>query len=110
MGTQPLKVTVVGDLKRKNIKVPDFPNEPEKGEHSVTLDSVFYIEKSDFKEAMESGYRRLCPGQSVGLRYAGLVLELVDVIKNNGEVVEITVNAIPVEKAAKPKAFIHRVA
>jgi len=108
--TQPLKVTVVGDLKRKNIKVPDFPNEPEKGEHSVTLDSVFYIEKSDFREAMESGYRRLCPGQAVGLRYAGLVMELVDVVKNAGEVVEVKVKTTPIEEAAKPKAFIHWVA
>lgn len=108
--TQPLKVTVVGDLKRKNIKVPDFPNEPEKGEHSVTLDPVFYIEKSDFREAMESGYRRLCPGQAVGLRYAGLVMELVDVVKNAGEVVEVKVKTTPIEEAAKPKAFIHWVA
>merc|ERR1712183_357155 len=64
--TQPLKVTVVGGLARKDIKVPDFPNEPEKGEHNETL---------------ESGYRRPCPGQAVGLRYAGLVVELVDIVK-----------------------------
>merc|ERR1712142_656445 len=108
--TQPLKVTVVGDLKTRTISVPDFPNEPEKGEHSVTLDSVFYIEKSDFREAMESGYRRLCPGQAVGLRYAGLVMELVDVVKNAGEVVEVKVKTTPIEEAAKPKAFIHWVA
>jgi len=105
--TQPLKVTVVGDLKTRDIKVPDFPNEPDKGEHSVTLESTFFIERSDFKESMESGYRRLCPGQAVGLRYAGLVVELVDMIKKNGEVVEIKVKTTPIEQAAKPKAFIH---
>eukprot|EP00090_Calanus_glacialis_P010226 TRINITY_DN1860_c0_g1_i1.p1 TRINITY_DN1860_c0_g1~~TRINITY_DN1860_c0_g1_i1.p1 ORF type:complete len:776 (-),score=331.18 TRINITY_DN1860_c0_g1_i1:62-2389(-) len=108
--TQPLKVTVVGDLKKKDIKVPDFPNEPEKGDHSVTLESSFYIERSDFREAMEAGYRRLCPGQAVGLRYAGLVIELVDTVKKNGEVVEVKVKTTPIEEAAKPKAFIHWVA
>ena len=108
--TQPLKVTVVGDLKKKDIKVPDFPNEPEKGDHSVTLESSFYIERSDFREAMEAGYRRLCPGQAVGLRYAGLVIELVDTVKKNGEVVEVKVKTTPIEEAAKPKAFIHGVA
>ena len=105
--TQPLKVTVVGGLTRKVITVPDFPNEPDRGDHQIVLESPFYIERSDFKEAMESGYRRLCPGQTVGLRYAGLVIELVDVIKKNGEIVEVKVKAIPVDQAAKPKAFIH---
>jgi len=108
--TQPLKVTVVGGLARKDIKVPDFPNEPEKGEHNVTLESTFYIESGDFRETMESGYRRLCPGQAVGLRYAGLVVELVDIVKKNGEVVEIKVKTTSIEQAPKPKAFIHWVA
>jgi len=105
--TQPLKVTVVGDLKTRTISVPDFPNEPEKGDHKVTLESTFYIERSDFKEKMEPGYRRLCPGQLVGLRYAGLVMELVDVVKNGGEISELKVKTIPIEEASKPKAFIH---
>jgi len=105
--TQPLKVTVVGGLTRKVITVPDFPNEPDRGDHQIVLESPFYIERSDFKEAMESGYRRLCPGQTVGLRYAGLVIELVDVIKKNGDIVEVKVKATPVDQAAKPKAFIH---
>lgn len=108
--TQPLKVTVVGGLEKRDITVPDFPNEPEKGEHKVNLESPFYIERSDFKEKMESGYRRLCPGQTVGLRYAGLVLELEDMVKKDGIVTEIKVKVVPVDQAAKPKAFIHWVA
>ena len=105
--TQPLKVTVVGGLEKRDITVPDFPNEPDKGEHVISLGSPFYIERSDFKEKMESGYLRLCPGQTVGLRYAGLVLKLEDVVKKAGIVTEIKVKAIPVDQAAKPKAFIH---
>jgi len=108
--TQPLRVRVVGEMTRKNIKVPDFPSEPEKGEHSVTLDKEFFIEKSDFREKMEAGYRRLCPGQAVGLRYAGLVMEVVEVEKSAGDVVEVKVKTTPIEEASKPKAFIHWVA
>ena len=108
--TKPLKVTVVGGLEKRDITVPDFPNEPDKGEHVISLGSPFYIEQSDFKEKMESGYLRLCPGQTVGLRYAGLVLKLEDVVKKAGIVTEIKVKAIPVDQAAKPKAFINWVA
>ena len=36
-----------------------------------------------------SGYLRLCPGQTVGLRYAGLVLELEDVVKKGRIVTEL---------------------
>ena len=108
--TQPLKVTVVSGLDTRHITVPDFPNEPDKGDHKIVLKSPFYIERSDFKEAMEAGYRRLCPGQSVGLRYAGLVLDLVEVVKNGDEVTELKVKATPVDAAPKPKAFIHWVA
>merc|ERR1712096_498434 len=46
-------------------------------------------------------------GQAVGLRYAGLVVELVDIVKKDGEVVEIKVKTTSIEQAAKPKAFIH---
>ena len=75
--TQPLKVTEVG-----------------RQEHTISLQSPFHIERSNCKEKMESGsgYLRLCPGQTVGLRYAGLVLELEDVVKKGGIVTEIKVN------------------
>jgi len=110
--TQPLKVTAVTLLERKKISLPDFPQEPEKGEHEVTLVSPFYIERDDFREAEgEKGYRRLCPGQSVGLRYAGLVMFLEDVVKDkSGEVCELKVRLESVDTAEKPKAFIHWVA
>jgi len=109
--TQPLKVTVVGEGgSKQQLKVPDFPSEPEKGEHSITFQSPFYIEQDDWREQMEKGYRRLCPGQTVGLRYAGLVMEFVEAVRENGKVVELKVKVVPVDSVAKPKAFIHWVA
>ena len=109
--TQPLRVVVQGGLQPRQLSIPDFPAEPGRGEHKVTLQSPFYIERSDFKENPEPGYRRLCPGQTVGLRHAGFVLELVEAVREkDGQLTELKVKLIPVEQTAKPKAFIHWVA
>lgn len=106
--TQPIKVTVVGrEPAKEQIRVPDFPSEPERGEHSVAFQSPFYIERDDWRAESEAGYRRLCPGQSVGLRYAGLVMEWVDTVLEGGQVTELKVKIAPVDSVAKPKAFIH---
>jgi glutaminyl-tRNA synthetase len=84
---EPLKVTLLGCDRTGPITVPDFPNEPERGSHAVQFAPTIYIEQSDFKRVGEKGYRRLCPGQSVGLRYAGFVISLEDVVEKNGQVI-----------------------
>ena len=85
--TEPLKVTVVGDGgSKQEFTVPDFPNEAEKGEHRVVFQSPFFIERDDWRAEAEKGYRRLCPGQSVGLKHAGLVIEWVDSVCEGGKV------------------------
>merc|ERR1712226_1756039 len=91
--TQPLKVTVVGKGgDPQQLRVPDFPNEPERGDHTVTFQSPFYIDQDDWRKEPEKGYRRLCPGQMVGLRYAGLAMEVAETVMENGKVVELKVN------------------
>jgi len=114
---EPLKVNIVnfeeGNNKNTSLSVPDFPEFPDKGTHNVAFDETIYIERSDFKEQMEKGYRRLTPDQQVGLRYAGVVLKVVKVVKDKvtGQVAELNVEAVAVDKAeSKPKAFIHWVA
>lgn len=59
---------------------------------------------------MEKGYKRFAPEQSVGLRYANLVLTCTDVIRENGIITELRVNCANVADAKKPKGFIHWVA
>ena len=57
---------------------------------------------------MEEGYRRLCPGQSVGLRHTGYVISMEGVVKDtNGEITEIRVTAQRSSEVVKPKAFVH---
>lgn len=103
----PLKVTIINLDKVENVEIPDFPTEPEKGSHKIKFSNSLFIERSDFKSADEKGYRRLSPGQPVGLRYAGYVISLVEAIEKNGEVTELKVKATPVNDSEKPKAFIH---
>ena len=83
---EPLKVTLLGCDRTGPITVPDFPNEPERGSHTVQFGSTIYIEQSDFKRVAEKGYRRLCPGQPVGLRHAGYVMSLEEVVEKDGKV------------------------
>lgn len=63
----------------------------------------------DFRESnAEKGYRRLTKDQPVGLRYANFVINVVDVIKEGDKLIELHVNATPIDKVEKkPKAFIH---
>ncbi|XP_072941638.1 probable glutamine--tRNA ligase [Epargyreus clarus] len=107
---EPLKLTIKNFPSDKLIEVtvPDFPNEPEKGSHKVILNKVLYIEATDFMEQPEKAYRRLTPTQSVGLRHAGYVIKVAQVIKDsNGKITEIECTAESTESAEKPKAFIH---
>nr|CAG4645363.1 EOG090X01EL [Lynceus sp. MCZ IZ 141354] len=107
---EPLKLTILNYSHKGLVEVPDFPNEPQRGSHNIKLAKVIYIDRSDFKEVGEKGYRRLTPNQSVGLRHAGLVVKIVNVIKKDGNIeLEVTCQSVD-EVKEKPKAFIHWVA
>ncbi len=96
-----------------DITVPDFPDAPDRGSHPIAFGRVVYIEREDFREEAgdDKGYRRLMPGQPVGLKYADCVLRVTKVIKGDGgKVTGLEAEAVPTEKADKPKAFIHWVA
>jgi len=92
------------DIKSSKFSVPDFPDSPEKGCHDVGFSDTIYIERADFKEKGEKGYRRLTMDQEVGLKHAGMVLKATKVVSPN----EIDVEICPVSEAeTKPKAFVH---
>ncbi|KAL9960696.1 hypothetical protein ACROYT_G034182 [Oculina patagonica] len=105
---EPLKVVIQNFDKQAKLSVPNFPQDPSKGSHDITIEKTIFIEQSDFKEVSEKGFRRLTPDQSVGLKYAGLVIKLHKVVKDSsGKVKELLVNCESTETAQKPKAFIH---
>ncbi|XP_068758276.1 glutamine--tRNA ligase-like [Montipora capricornis] len=105
---EPLKVTIENFDEKVKLNVANFPQDPSKGSHEISFGKTIYIEQTDFKEVTEKGFRRLTPDQSVGLKYAGLVITLKNVIKDSsGNVTELLVNCESTETAPKPKAFIH---
>merc|ERR550532_2881884 len=108
---RPLKLNIKkGGIKKRKISIPDFPDTPEKGSHEIAFSDVIYIEKDDFMEVGDKGYRRLTKDQHVGLRYANYVVKFLNVVKkdSNGEPLEIDVEAVSVDQVeTKPKAFIH---
>lgn len=71
---------------------------------SITTATINFITQEG-----DVGYRRLTKSQPVGLRHAGYVIYVEDVVKNtNNEVIELAVKCVPVANVdTKPKAFIH---
>uniref|UniRef100_A0A9J7XBR8 glutamine--tRNA ligase n=1 Tax=Cyprinus carpio carpio TaxID=630221 RepID=A0A9J7XBR8_CYPCA len=106
---EPLKVTITNlpTNAQKEVRVPDFPANEAKGSHVVPFSKTIFIEKSDFREVMEKGYKRLTPDQPVGLRHAGYVISVQRVIKDGcGNVCELEVTCASSDSVEKPKAFI----
>ncbi|OCT85866.1 glutamine--tRNA ligase [Xenopus laevis] len=107
---EPLKVTITNFPADKaiDVSVPNFPADESKGFHAVPFSSTVYIEQSDFREVMEKGYKRLNPDQPVGLRHAGYVISVQNIVKDQtGTVIELEVTCMKTDVAEKPKAFIH---
>lgn len=114
---QPLKIKITNlakDLNGSRIKVPDFPADGDNSSsfHDITVADTIYIEREDFMEKAGKGYKRFATDQSVGLRYAGLVLtyEKHDTNADDGSISVIYASCRSATSGAKPKAFIHWVA
>jgi len=106
---EPLKV-IITNLPHEivSVTVPNIPNDLNSGTHTVPFGRVIYIEKSDFRLESDKDYMRLACDQCVGLRHAGKVIKVSNVVKdNNGEIKEVHVTCEASASSAKPKAFIH---
>ncbi|XP_319458.4 probable glutamine--tRNA ligase [Anopheles gambiae] len=109
---EPLKITILDYPHNGPIQlsVPNFPNVPEKGEHMIWFDRVVYIERTDFMENADKSFRRLTPGQPVGLKYIGSMLRVESVVRKSGTVEELVCRIEPCTATEKPKAYVHWVA
>uniref|UniRef100_A0A452VF81 Glutamine--tRNA ligase n=1 Tax=Ursus maritimus TaxID=29073 RepID=A0A452VF81_URSMA len=107
---EPLQVIITNfpTTKSLDIQVPNFPADETKGFHQVPFGPMVFIERTDFKEEAEPGYKRLAWGQPVGLRHTGYVIELQNVVKGpSGCVESLEVTCRRADAGEKPKAFIH---
>ncbi|XP_015277607.1 PREDICTED: glutamine--tRNA ligase [Gekko japonicus] len=108
---EPLRLTITNfpaPHQNLDVLVPNFPADETRGFHKVPFQPMVYIEQSDFREVPDKGYKRLAPGQPVGLRHTGYVIAVQNIIKDaSGRVQELEVTCTKSEAAEKPKAFIH---
>ncbi|XP_073086676.1 glutamine--tRNA ligase isoform X4 [Manis javanica] len=104
----PVIITNFPAAKSLYIQVPNFPADETKGFHQVPFGPTVFIERTDFKEEPEPGYKRLAWGQPVGLRHTGYIIELQCVVKGpSGCVESLEVTCRRADSGEKPKAFIH---
>lgn len=108
---QPLKIKITNfpdPSGRIEISVPDFPKDTEKSWHNNEISDTIFIEQEDFMEHAAKGYKRFAKDQTVGLRYAGLVLTYQKhETDDNGNISVVHVTCESAKTTAKPKAFIH---
>lgn len=106
---EPVKL-IISNFAESNpvsLQVPDFPGESDTAHHTAVFDRVVYIDGSDFREEADKNYRRLTLKQSVGLKYAGVVLTVEKVQRNaDNTVMSLIVRQEPISENNKPKAFI----
>jgi glutaminyl-tRNA synthetase len=111
----PLKVTITNWTEGvKILNVPDFPNDPKKGTHTVPFSNVIYIERSDFREEDIKDFYGLAlktkdsKPKWVGLKYA-YSIHVFDVKRDaSGKIIELLAKYDAEPK--KVKGHLHWVA
>lgn len=102
---EPLRVVITNLTENSTLEVPDFPKNPEKGSHKITVSPVIFIDKSDFQLSDSSSFFGLAPGKIVGLKYCPFKIKCIDVVKDGENVSEVRCEAI--YEDMKVKGVLH---
>ncbi len=112
----PLRVVVTNfpDDRVEWLDAPLYPHDvPLEGTRPLPFTRELFIEREDFQEHPERGYRRLAPGREVRLRY-GYFIRCDDVVKDDsGQLVELRCTYDPETRGGsasdgrKPDGTIH---
>lgn len=108
----PLKVTLTNyEGAGDTVDAPYWPHDiPKEGSRPLPLGRELYIDRSDFQETPERGFRRLSPGGGVRLRHA-FVIYCDEVVKDqNGTVTELRCTFEPDSGSSDVRGVIHWVA
>ena len=85
----PVKVKLVNlpnDL--KTVQVPNYPQAPERGSHTLQIETDIFIDSSDFRLQDEPDYFGMAPDKLVGLKYIGKV-KCIEVVMKKGSPSEV---------------------
>jgi glutaminyl-tRNA synthetase len=87
--SEPIKMvlTNVPEDFNEKITASDFPKNPERGSHQVTLSKTLYVEKQDIRLDNNKDHFGINPNKIVGLKYAGIFqIQDIEVDKDNNPV------------------------
>ncbi|MEN3112937.1 glutamine--tRNA ligase/YqeY domain fusion protein [Uliginosibacterium paludis] len=83
---------------------PVHPHHPEMGQRHFNLGAEVWIEREDFQEVPEKGFRRLFPGNMARLKY-GYVIRCTGCEKNvDGQILTVLAEVVPDTKSGTPGA------
>jgi glutaminyl-tRNA synthetase len=109
---RPLKLVLVnaGADMPTHVQARNNPDDPAAGSRRVPFGSELFVERDDFMEQPPKNFYRLAPGQTVRLRYAGLVVCREAVKDADGQVAELRCSWQPEGSEQKVRGTIHWVA
>jgi glutaminyl-tRNA synthetase len=90
-----------------SVEARNNPDDPAGGSRGVPFGRELYVERDDFMEEPPKNFYRLAPGQTVRLRYAGLVICREAVKDARGEVAELRCTWQPEAPNKKVRGTIH---
>jgi glutaminyl-tRNA synthetase len=93
-----------------SVEARNHPDDPEAGSRRIPFGSELYVEREDFMEDPPKNFYRLAPGQTVRLRYAGLVICREAVKDAQGRVAELRCTWQPEAPNQRVRGTIHWVA
>jgi glutaminyl-tRNA synthetase len=100
----PIEVLIL-NLKETSLEIPVFPKHPEGKKYSARFSGKIFIERDDFLEVDKPGFFGLSLNKVVGLKYIGLKIKCLKVVKDGEKVVRLECEVV--EDQSKPKGILH---
>ena len=95
--------------RRETLEAPYWPHDvPNEGSRALPFGRVLYLERDDFQDKPERGFRRLVPGGRVRLRHA-YVIRCDEVIQEAGVVTELRCTYEPDTLGEAPRGDVRGV-
>jgi glutaminyl-tRNA synthetase len=100
----PIEVLIL-NIKETSLEIPVFPKHPEGKKYSARFSEKIFIERDDFLEVDKPGFFGLSLNKVVGLKYIGLKIKCLKVVKDGEKVVRLECEVV--EDQSKPKGILH---
>lgn len=100
----PIEVRI-SNAKETKVDIPVFPKLPNGDKYQSSFGEKIFIERSDFLEVDKPGFFGLSVGKIVGLKYVGLKIKCLRVLKDGGKITALECEVV--DDQTKPKGILH---